>query len=160
MIPEVKKILYATDLSESSRMTLSWAMALADKLKAKLIMLNVIEDVSSSPSVQVYFSEQEWNQLKKRVNNEAVDIMKERLKEFCEEAKAAIPQCKYGADEIIVRRGNPVEKILLVAEEQQCDIIVMGSLGAGGLTDAIMGSTARRVLRRSKIPVFVIPVKR
>ncbi len=160
MVPEIKKILYATDLSDSSRMTLSWAMTLAEKHNAKLTMLNVIEDVSSSPSVQVYFSEQEWNQLKKRINSEAVDIMKARLKDFCEETKAAIPQCNYVAEEIIVRRGNPVEKILLVAEEQQCDIIVMGSLGAGGLTDAIMGSTARRVLRRSKIPVFVIPIKK
>lgn len=158
MIPEIKKILYATDLSDNSRQSLSWAMALATKHNAKLLMLNVIEDVSSSPSVQIYFSEQEWNQLKKRIDSEAIDIMKERLNEFCEEVKAAIPGCTYVADEILVRRGNPVEKIIASAEEHKCDVIVIGSLGAGGLTDAILGSTARRVLRRSKIPVFVVPI--
>ncbi len=160
MIPEIKKILYATDLSESSRTTLAWAIALSKKHDARLLMLNVIEDASTYPSVQIYFSEREWNQLKQRIDGDAVDIMKDQINDFCEAFKSQIPQCDYVADEIIVRRGNPVEKILATAQEQQCDIIVMGSLGAGGLTDAIMGSTARRVLRRSNIPVLVIPVKK
>ncbi len=160
MIPEIKKILYATDLSESSRKTLAWAIALSKKHDARLLMLNVIEDASTYPSVQVYFSEREWNQLKQRIDDDAVNIMKDRINEFCETIKSEMPQCDYIADEIIVRRGNPVEKIIATAQERQCDMIVMGTLGAGGLTDAIMGSTARRVLRRSKVPVLVIPVKK
>ena len=159
MIPEIRKILFTTDLSDQSRISLSWAMAIARKHDAHLLMLNVIEDISSSSSVQVYFSEQEWNELKKRIDNEAKGVMQKRLEAFCDEVKNEIPQCTYVADEILVRRGNPVEKIIDTAKQNGCDIIVMGTHGTGGLTDTLMGSTARRVLRRSDIPVFVVPVR-
>jgi nucleotide-binding universal stress UspA family protein len=158
MVPEIKRILYATDLSEHSRKSLAWSMALARKHDALLLMLNVIEDFSATPSIQIYFTENELAELRERINNEAVDIMKNRLHEFCEDVKSEIPGCTHVADEIIVRRGNPVEKIIQSAKEHRCDIIVMGSLGTGGLAGAIMGSTARRVLRRSKLPVFVVPI--
>ena len=58
-----------------------------------------------------------------------------------------------GAD---VRRGNPVEEIIKSAEEHNCDLIVMGTHGQGTLADVMLGSTARRVIRRSKIPVLVV----
>jgi nucleotide-binding universal stress UspA family protein len=158
MIPEIKKILYATDLSESSRTSLAWAMALARKHDASLLILNVIEEVgSSSPSLQFYLTEPEWNELKQKVSKEAAEVMKKHLSAFCSDVKAEIPECTHVADEIIVVTGNPVEKIISTADEHQCDIIVMGTIGAGYLVGAIMGSTARRVLRRSRIPVFVIP---
>ena len=59
-------------------------------------------------------------------------------------------------DEILVERGNPVEVILRVAKEKSCDLIVMGTHGRGSLADAMMGSTARRVIRRSVKPVLVV----
>lgn len=158
MIPEISKILFATDLSEQSRKSLSWAMAMARKHNAQLLMLNVIEDVALS-SLQIHFSEKEWNEFRQRIDNEAKEMMQKRLAAFCDEVKNEMPQCPYVADEILVRRGNPVEKIIDTAEKQGCDIIVMGTHGTGGLTDTLMGSTARRVLRRSKIPVFVVPVR-
>ncbi len=159
MTPAIKKILYANDLSEQTRTSLSWAMTLARKHDAQLLMLNVIEDIFSSVSLQVHFSEREWKDLKQRFDNEAKGMMQKRLEAFCEEVKNETPQCTYVADEILVRRGNAVEKIIDTAEKQDCDIIVMGTHGTGGLRDSLMGSTARRVLRRSKIPVFVVPVR-
>lgn len=160
MIPEIKKILCATDLSENSRLSLAWAMALAKKHDASLLMLNVIEEVgSSSPSLQFYLTEQEWKELKQRIRSEATDIMKKNLSAFCDEVKAEIPECAYVADETLVINGNPVEKIISTAKERGCDVIVMGTTGAGGLVDVIMGSTARRVIRRSPIPVFIVPKK-
>ncbi len=158
MIPEIKKILYATDLSDNSRITLAWAMALARKHDALLLMVNVIEEVgSSSPSLQFYLSEKEWYDLTQRLSTDATEVMKKQLGAFCEDVKSEIPDCRYVADEIIVTTGNPVEKIISTATENHCDIIVMGSIGTSGLVDSLMGSTARRVLRRSPIPVFIIP---
>jgi len=158
MIPEIKKILYATDLSGSSRTTLSWAMALARKHEARLLMVNVIEEIGSgSPSLQFYLTEKEWEDLKQRINSEAIDIMKEQLNLFCDTVIAEEPECHYIADDIIVVRGNPAEKIVATAVENRCDVIVMGAIGAGGLVGTIMGSTARRVLRKSSVPVFLVP---
>jgi nucleotide-binding universal stress UspA family protein len=59
-------------------------------------------------------------------------------------------------DDVIVERGNPVEQILKQVEEKNCDLIVMGTHGYGTLEDAMIGSTARRVVRRSEKPVLVV----
>ena len=59
-------------------------------------------------------------------------------------------------DEIIVEKGNPVERIVKVADSRNCDIIVMGSHGHGIIEEALIGSTARRVLRQATKPVLVV----
>ena len=159
MIPKIEKILYTTDFSETSHITIEWAMALVQKHEAKLLVLNVVDDVAVlAPGIQMYFTEEEWENLKKRNETEAVDMARERLQSFCSDVQANIPECPYVGDEILVRRGTPVEEIVAAAKEHQCDVIVMGTTGGGGLTDKIMGSTARGVLRRSPIPVFAIPI--
>ncbi|NIW10608.1 MAG: universal stress protein, partial [Gammaproteobacteria bacterium] len=62
----------------------------------------------------------------------------------------------FTTDDIIVERGNPVEEIIKNAEERNCDLIVMGTHGQGTLADVMLGSTARRVIRRAKMPVLVV----
>ena len=62
----------------------------------------------------------------------------------------------FTTDEIIVERDNQVEEIIKNAEERNCDLVVMGTHGQGTLADVMLGSTARRVIRRSKIPVLVV----
>ena len=42
------------------------------------------------------------------------------------------------------------------ADERNCDLIVMGSHAHGVIEGALIGSTARRVVRRSKKPVLVV----
>lgn len=158
MIPKIEKILYATDFSENSRISIEWAMMLARKHEAKLLALNVIDDVAVlAPGIQMYFTEEEWKKLKKRNENEAIGLAEARLQSFCDAVQTSTPECEYVADEILVRRGKSVEEIVAAAQEHQCDIIVLGTTG-GGLTDAIMGSTARGVLRRSPIPVMAVPM--
>ena len=48
------------------------------------------------------------------------------------------------------------EEILSYAREIDADLIVMGTHGHGTIADAMMGSTARRVLRKSKTPVLCV----
>ena len=62
----------------------------------------------------------------------------------------------FVTDDVIVERGNPVEEILKHSKDRNCDLIVMGTHGQGTLEDVMLGSTARRVIRRSKIPVLVV----
>lgn len=80
------------------------------------------------------------------------------MQSFCDNVQADTPECEYVADEILVRRGAPIEEIVAAATENKCDIIVLGTTGGHGLTDAIMGSNARGVLRRSPIPVLAVPM--
>jgi nucleotide-binding universal stress UspA family protein len=60
------------------------------------------------------------------------------------------------AYDILIKNGVPAETIVETAKEQNCDLIVMGTHGHGAITDVLIGSTAKWVVRQSLIPVLVI----
>ena len=51
--------------------------------------------------------------------------------------------------------GNPGEAILNVAEDNQCDWVIMGGYGLSPVMEVILGSTVDQVLRISKIPTLI-----
>ncbi len=55
-----------------------------------------------------------------------------------------------------VKSGNIAKTILAVADEQQSDMIIMGSRGLGLLRGVLIGSVSQKVVEESKIPVMVI----
>ena len=56
--------------------------------------------------------------------------------------------------------GNPVEEILARASCNDVRWIVMGSHGRTGLSRLLVGSVAEGVLRRSSVPVMIVPMQR
>jgi nucleotide-binding universal stress UspA family protein len=51
-------------------------------------------------------------------------------------------------------RGDPAERIVEVADEEHCDLIVMGTHGRTGFRRLLMGSVAEAVVRRANFPVI------
>jgi len=165
---EVKKILYTTDLSENARYAFAYAASLADLYKASITFIHVLPEVPSllDKSVIGYISAERWEEIKSQNVEEAREAIigksrdhlaiRDALHQFSEDAKEGYKGEGFATDEIIVVRGNPVEEIIKYSEEKNCDLIVMGTHGHGTLVDAMMGSTARRVLRRSQKPVLVV----
>ena len=158
MIPEIKKIFYATDLSENARHSFGYAASLANSYGAGITMLHVLEDVSAYQDSLVInvIGEQKWDELRKNKEQVVLDTIRERLEKFCEDVSHELPACPFITDDIIVKIGNPVEEILREVDASGCDIVVMGTRGHGIMADAMMGSTSRRVLRRCKKPVLVV----
>jgi nucleotide-binding universal stress UspA family protein len=121
---------------------------------------------SLDASVEGYISADRWKEIKQHHYNEARETLtrkrkdhvaiKEVLDQFCEDVKSGAKVASFETDDIVVVWGNPVEQILLQADEKNCDLIVMGTHGRGSFADAMIGSTARRVVRRSKKPVLVV----
>ena len=165
---DVKKILYATDLSENARYAFAYAVSLADLYNAAITFIHVLPEVSNrlDKSVIGYISEERWEEIKSQNVEEAREAIigksrdhlaiRDALHQFSEDVKESREGEGFVTDDIIVVRGNPVEEILKYSAEKNCDLIVMGTHGQGTLADAMMGSTARRVLRRSKKPVLVV----
>ena len=164
---EIKKILYTTDLSDNARNAFAYAVSLANRYDAGLTILHVIaEDPDLDSRVIGYISASQWEQFKEKNFDEARQALigKQRpgrairdvLGRFCEDVQSDLDDCTFQTDEIIVERGNAVEKILEVATDRGCDLIVMGSRGYGTFKDAVMGGTARRVLRHAKVPVLLV----
>ncbi|MGD1969903.1 MAG: universal stress protein [Desulfobacterales bacterium] len=167
---DVKKILYATDLSENARYAFAYAVSLADLYNAGITMIHVLPEVPAmlDQTVIGYISEDRWKEIKSQQMDEAKEALigkkrehlaiKEALHQFSEDVKQQQAGAGFTTDDIIVLRGNPVEEIIKSAAEYNCDLIVMGTHGHGTLEDVMLGSTARRVIRRSKIPVLVVRI--
>ncbi len=169
-LPKVKvnKILYATDLSENARYAFAYAVSLADLYNATITFIHILPEAPSrlDKRVILYISEERWEEIKARNFQEARDAIigkrqdhlaiREALHQFSENVKESREGEGFVTDDIIVVRGNPVEEIIKNSEEKNCDLIVMGTHGHRTLADAMMGSTARRVLRRSRKPVLVV----
>jgi nucleotide-binding universal stress UspA family protein len=165
---EIKKILYATDLSENARYAFAYAVSLADLYKASVTFIHVLPEVPDllDKNVIGYISEERWEEIKSQNVEEAKEAIigkrrdhlaiKDALHQFSENVKESREGGGFITDDIIVVRGNPVEEILKYAEDINCDLVVMGTHGQGTLADAMIGSTARRVLRRSAKPVLVV----
>ena len=165
---DVKKILYATDLSANARYAFAYAISLADLYNAAVTFIHVLPEVSDrlDKSIVGYISEERWEEIKSQNVEEAREAIigkrrdhlaiRDALHQFSENVKESREGEGFVTDDIIVVRGNPVEEILRYSEEKNCDLIVMGTHGQGTLADAMMGSTARRVLRRSPKPVLVV----
>ena len=164
---EVKKILYATDLSDTALHAFAYAVSLANSYGAGITILHVMfEDPGIESKVAPYIGNDQWEEIKQRHYQEAREALigkkrdnvaiHEVLHSFTESVKASDEAQSFATDEIIVERGNPVEQIVKVAEDRNCDIIVMGSHGHGVIEEALIGSTTRRVLRQVTKPVLVV----
>lgn len=168
MVPEIKKILFTTDLSKESRQAFNYAASVADKFGASIVLLHVMEELSgpSSGYVKEFLGEDRWQELKKGHEQEARQILigkkregamiRDALVEFTDNAKKDYDDLDFKADEIVVTRGNIVDEIIQESQNRNCSLIVMGYQVRGRLEEAVLGSTTRRVLRRSKIPVLLV----
>jgi nucleotide-binding universal stress UspA family protein len=127
MIPpkvEVKKILYATDLSENARFAFAYAVSLADLYNAAITIIHVLPEVSDllDKNVIGYISAERWEEIKAQHFKEAKEALigkrrehqavQEALHHFSEKVKEGQEGEGFITDDIIVERGNPVEQII------------------------------------------------
>jgi len=158
MLPDIKRILYATDLSENARRAFGYAASLANRYGAEIIVLHVIEDFSPSATFQLaaMFGEDKWKEVRNRQEKEVIETIRKRLETVYREAWPEMVDHDFLAGNVVVKTGEPVNQILKQAEQTGCDLIVMGTHGQGMFAEALMGSTARRVIHRSRTPVLVV----
>jgi nucleotide-binding universal stress UspA family protein len=168
MIPQIKKILFTTDLSKQTRHAFNYAVGLANQYGATLTILYVMEDLtpSQSANLQGFIGDERWADLRQSHEQEARQILigkkkeghmiREALGDMFASTQKDFKTPHVMAEEIVVTRGDTVECILQEVEARACDLIVMGYHPRGRLEEAIIGSVSRSVLRRSKVPVLLV----
>ena len=162
MIPKIQRILYATDLSPNSAYAFRYAINSAIKHDAKIIILHVFESPSPAVRAQMRFyldDEQRKKIFDDRVSY-ALDRIKKRLIAFSEKELKDYPKAEERVESIQVCEGFPADTILEKVNELECDAIVMGTHGKGIVANTFLGSVTKRVLRRTRKPVFIIPLPR
>lgn len=156
--PKVKTILYASDLGGGTRPVFLHALAMAKQYDAEIIMVHVVEPMSESAKaiILAYLAKDATNDFQKDFLQDTLVKMKERLKAFY---KAEGMDADYSklVKKVHVISGKPSEEILRLSEENKVDMIVMGKSTRKVRGIRVMGSTARRVSRISKVPVLVVP---
>jgi nucleotide-binding universal stress UspA family protein len=140
----LKRILYTTDLSESSSIGLHYAIELARMGGAQVQVVHVVDDedwVSWGPALLAVFDRMKLVQQARRKLDDLVDREKP---EGIQIEKSVV-------------EGKPFIKILEIAERGGFDLIVLNLQSKGVLERALLGSTAERVIRGAHIPVLSIP---
>ncbi|MFC1899586.1 universal stress protein [Chloroflexota bacterium] len=86
---------------------------------------------------------------------EEMEQIKQESRKYLEELSEGIKN-KNIAAQVIVKVGNPADKILDAAEEMEVDLIAMSTHGRHGITRWAFGSVTDKVLRAGHKPVLVV----
>ena len=158
MVPNIKTILYATDLSETARYAFGYANDLARKYDAQITILYVVENINQTVEIQIseMVGHEKWKQIKEEKQKNLIQQIKNKVENFCHEMDSEYDSCRLVLEDVKVKKGVPSEEILKLSKEINADLIVMGSHGYSLLNDFFIGSTARTVVKKSKKPVLTI----
>jgi len=160
MIPRIKKILYATDLTKNSAYAFRYAVNSAQKHDAEIHILHVIEDIPSQTQAMLYNFMGPDKMEKLRVENRSyfVSRIEERINEFARRELQKDPETLKRIASVQVIIGEPAEGILKKMEELEADILVLGMHGRDIIKHTFLGRVSERVLHRIRKPVYIIPI--
>jgi len=159
MIPQIKKILYATDLSKNSYYGFFYAVDMAKKFNASIVILHAVEPFRHMYDESGIGIEERVKKAKKQEQEMNIEEIKKRVQEVCKRTEAQMGSaCLNLVSKVLVPLGYPVEEIFKAGDEEGCDAIVLGTHGKGFLRQTFLGSVAGSVLERSRKPVFIIPL--
>jgi nucleotide-binding universal stress UspA family protein len=138
-----RNIVIATDGSENSRKAISYGIEIAKISGATVYAVHVVDTLSVVSDI--------WTAGKDLIH----DMMIRDGKKILSETKKIIEDSGVEVKDVLLN-GHPGEEIIRFTENNNIDLIVMGTLGATGLEKFLMGSVAEKVVRHSKVPVMVV----
>jgi nucleotide-binding universal stress UspA family protein len=137
---QVRSILVPVDFAKSSLKAVSYAVALARKYDAQLVLLHVVEPFHAD-----LFIDTSGTQRAARASAHQF------LKQLVETTRKTWPRTGHE-----LRSGHAVTVITALAKRTGADLIVVGTHGRTGLQRRFLGSVAERVVRHAPCPVLVV----
>ena len=145
---DYKHILVAVDFSTSAEQVLAKACNIAQRDKAKLTLLHVVEYLPPTYSTYDPILASNWM----LDENEMLEHAKQSLQKLIE-------QQSLKNAELEVRLGTPKHEISQFVKDQQCDLVIMGSHGRHGIS-ILLGSTANAVLHAMPCDILTIKIEK
>jgi nucleotide-binding universal stress UspA family protein len=139
-----KHILVPFDGSKPSIAALEKAVELAHGLVDVQLTVAHVVDLQPVYLGDISFSPPEGYQ--KQLQEESTTLLN-----LAEEKTRSLPQ-----SEIIVLAGNPATAVLNYVEENECDLIIIGSRGLGTFKEFVLGSVSHEVVQHAKVPVLIV----
>jgi len=139
----ITKILAPVDFSEPSKRAVAYAAALAEQFHAKLILAHI---VPSSAALNYAFPV------------ESFGVEQTQYKRATQELQALLPADRAVATglQTISKIGHVDEELLKIVEDEDIDLVVMGTHGRRSAVRWFMGSTTERLLRKVPVPVLTV----
>lgn len=159
MLPKIKDILVATDLSENSDNTLRFALSLVQGTQTKLHILHVTEPLSSDALVTLQMFMQDEATRNEAIRNRHASVkqlLKANQARFVQGLSADEKDTYTSVGSVELVDGHPAEEIMNRAKALNCGLIVMGT-HEQSTGHTFIGTVVKRVLRRSTIPTLVVP---
>ncbi len=141
----IRSILVPIDFSVHSKNALKFAIPLAEKFGAALHLVYVVEPT-------IYPADLGFGQV-------VLPGVEDELREKGAEELQALIEREIGERvkaSSAVRTGNPHQEILHEADEKGVDMIIVATHGHSGVEHMLFGSTADRIVKRSRVPVLTI----
>ncbi|WP_434011110.1 universal stress protein [Methanobacterium ferruginis] len=146
-----KKILLPTDGSEYANKAAEHAIIIASQNNAEIIVLNVMETTQLASLPVEDFTRKFKDILRQEKTNPLENISKvfdEHLKDkkFRDQIKLTLKQ----------KGGSPADIILQTVQDENIDMVIMGTSGKKGFERFLLGSVTEKVVRNSKCPVLTV----
>jgi nucleotide-binding universal stress UspA family protein len=143
MPTEFRHILVPVDFGDPSRKALETGIELSRRFGSQLVLVHVYEIPAYVYDGAIYSVVDLFGPIE--------DAARDHLAKALREVQAQVPAAKA-----VLRRGAPGAEILAAIEELHPDLVVMGTHGRKGLSRALLGSVAERVVRLSPVPVLTL----
>lgn len=139
-------ILFPTDGTDAARHVETHVLDLAQKFGAKVTILHAYEFLEIIPvyeSTYAYLDELE-------------DYLETQSQKIAKETEQRFNEVNVPVQSLIIK-GDPGQSVVNVSEEQNCDLIVMGSRQMGAVRRFLLGSVSNYVVHHSECPVLIVP---
>jgi nucleotide-binding universal stress UspA family protein len=143
----IKRILVPIDFSETASLALEHATFMAKLLKAELHLLYVMEAHSFVSSISQAFSKTK-SDYEEKIESSAADRFKDMVSKIHHDTGMPV--------ESHVLKGKIYKTIIHTASELNADIIIMGTHGASGFQEHLIGSNAYKVVSNAPCPVITV----
>ncbi|MBU2511510.1 universal stress protein [bacterium] len=169
MTHRVKTILSAFSLTETSRSFFTVSAALAAQLKARMVILHVVEQLQETYEgiAAAIFGAKKWQDIlheyRQDIHQPVFESDPEKqmisavFDELCRDSEKRISGFESVKREFLIREGDIVEEIITQSRERQCELIIMGA-SWGSLPGSFVGPNIKSVIRKAEMPVVIAPL--
>lgn len=145
----MQRILLAVDGSEYTDKVAEKGLVLAEGVNAEVTVVTVAGEYVFSPRVSLQFSDDNWDQIKKHLKEEAEEIVEKAAKSFRDKGLTVKTKA-------VISHQAPADAICEMAREGNFDLIVIGSRGLRGVKELFLGSVSNKVAHMGCTSVLIV----
>lgn len=148
--PKYKKVLFCTDFSNISDCAFDYAFGIAKRDGGILYVFHVIPPPPQPYAMDAYLDRKQLDKIDADHQEYLEKMFNDKYLNFISDK---------GNVKFVTASGREDDKIIEFAQTEKMDVLVIGTHGRTGMEHVFLGSVAERIIRRSPIPVFVIPCR-